>query len=667
MMQAQDRPQPKPGKAPVVNIKKPQTFVLANGLKVMIVEDHKLPRVTYNLTLDNAPFAEGNKKGVDELTSSLIGNGSKKITKDLFNEEIDFFGANVNFSSQGAYANSLSKYANRILELMADGALNPNFTQEEFDKEKAKMLEGLKAQEKSVPAIAGRVTDALAFGKSHPSGEFVTVESLNNVTLADVQTNYQNYFVPENAYLVVIGDVKYNKIKSVIEKLFGPWQKSTTPKLTYTDPKNVDFTQINFIDMPNAVQSEISLVNTINLKMSDPDFLPAAIATYILGGDFNSYLNMNLREKNAWTYGANAIIGSGKYVSKLKSASAVRNVVTDSAVVEFIKEIKKIRTEKVSDELLANVKAGYVGRFVMQVQKPQAIARYALNIETEKLPTDFYENYIKNINAVTAEQVQQAANKYFLIDHTRIVIAGKGSDVLPGLEKLKIPIFYFDKYGNPLEKPVSKEEVPAGVTAKTVLDNYIKAIGGEKAVAAVKTIAMLGSTTIPQAPSPLTFTNKIDSKGKLMVEIAMGPMSLMKQVVNEKGAYLVQQGQRKNIEGTDLAEMKASATPFEELQLAKKTGLTISGIESINGNDAYAIPNGKTTLYYDVKSGLKVAESKTVEQGGNKITQTTNFGDYREVKGVKVPFNIIQNVGFELDIKMSEVKINEGVSDADFQ
>ncbi|WP_304197560.1 pitrilysin family protein [Flavobacterium alvei] len=667
IMQAQDRPQPKPGKAPVVNIKKPQTFILSNGLKVMVVENHKLPRVTFNLTLDNPPFAEGNKKGVDDLTSSLIGNGSKKIAKDIFNEEIDFFGANVNFSSQGAYANTLSKYATQILELMADGALNPNFTQVEFDKEKAKMIEGLKAEEKSVPTINNRVTDALAFGKNHPSGEFVTVETLNNVTLADVQTNYQNYFVPENAYLVIIGDVKYNKIKPLVEKLFGSWTKKSTPKLAYTDPKNVEFTQINFIDMPNSVQSEIALVNTVNLKMSDPDFFPAALATYILGGDFNSYLNMNLREKHGWTYGANAIIGSGKYVSKLKSASAVRNVVTDSAVVEFIKEIKKIRTEKVSDELLNNVKAGYVGRFVMQVQKPQAIARYALNIETEKLPADFYENYIHNINAVTPEQIMTAANKYFLIENTRIVITGKGSDVLPGLEKLKIPIFYFDKYGNPIEKPVSKKEVPAGITAKTVLDNYIKAIGGEKAVSTVKTIAMLGSTTIPQAPSPLTFTNKSDSRGKIMVEIAMGPMSLMKQVVTEKGAYVVQQGQRKNIEGADLAEMQASATPFEELQLAKKTDLVISGIESINGNDAYGVQNGKTTLFYDVKSGLKVAESKTMEQAGNKITQTTNFGDYREVKGVKVPFNIIQNVGFELDIKMSEVKINEGVSDADFQ
>jgi zinc protease len=137
--------------------------------------------------------------------------------------------------------------------------------------------------------------------------------------------------------------------------------------------------------------------------------------------------------------------------------------------------------------------------------------------------------------------------------------------------------------------------------------------------------------------------------------------------VNEKGAYVVQQGQKKNIEGTDLAEMKASATTFEELQLAKKSGLVVSGIEPINGNDAYAIQNGKSTLYYDIKSGLKVSEAKTTEQGGQKMTQTTNYGDYREVKGVKVPFNIIQNVGFELDIKISEVKINEGVSDADFQ
>ncbi|WP_228479205.1 M16 family metallopeptidase [Flavobacterium soyangense] len=456
IMQAQERPQPKPGNTPVINIKKPQTFVLANGLKVLIVEDHKLPRVICNLTLDNAPFAEENKKGVDDLSSRLIGNGSKKISKDAFNEELDFLGADISFSSNGAYASSLSKYAGRILELMADGALNPNFTQEEFDKEKAKMLEGLKAQEKSVPAIANRVVNALTFGKQHPSGEYTSEETLKNVTLTDIEANYQNYFVPENGYLIIIGDVKYKNVKPIVEKLFGSWKKRNIPKVIYAAPEDVSYTQINFVDVPNAVQSEISLVNTIHLKMSDPDFFPAAIATYILGGDFNSYLNMNLREEHGWTYGANAIIGAGKYVTKMKSSSAVKSSVTDSAVVEFIKEIKRIRTENVSDEVLKNVKAGYIGRFVMKVQQPQAVARYALNIETEGLPENFYENYIKTINAVTAEDVKRAANKYFLIDNTRIVIAGKGSDVIPGLEKLKIPIFYFDKSGNPTVKPIIK-------------------------------------------------------------------------------------------------------------------------------------------------------------------------------------------------------------------
>lgn len=666
IMQAQDRPQPKPGNPPVVNIKKPQTFVLANGMKVLIVENHKLPRVSFNLTLDNAPFAEGNKKGVDELTSSLIGNGTKKTTKESFNEEIDFYGANINFSSSGAYASSLSKYSGRVLELLAEGALQPNFTQVEFDKEKAKLLEGLKADEKSVPAIANRVVDVLAFGKNHPSGEYLSEQTVKNVTLADVQTNYNTYFVPENAYLVIIGDIKFKETKAAVEKLFNGWKKQAAPKNTYPNPENVSKLQIDFVDVPNAVQSEISLVNTVNLRMSDPDFFPAAIANQILGGDFNSYLNMNLREKHAWTYGASSSIGSGKYVTKFKASSAVRNTVTDSAVVQFIKEIKRIRTEKVSEDVLKNVKAGYIGRFVMQVEKPQAVARYALNIETEKLPADFYEKYIQTINNVTADDIYRVANKYFLLDNMRIVIAGKGSDVITGLEKLQIPIYYFDKYGNPVEKPATKKEVPTGITAKTVFENYIKAIGGEKAVTAVKTLYMNGTTTVPQAPSPLTFTSKLDSKGKMMVSLAMGPMNLMKQVVNDKGAYIEQQGKRKNLEGNDLAEMKANAAPFEELQLIKRADLKVEGIEPINGSDAYAIKDGKTTYFYDVKSGLKTAEAKTREQDGKSNTQITNFNDYKEVKGVKVPFNLIQNVGFELDIKMSDIKINEGVSDADF-
>ena len=669
IMQAQDRTQPKPGPAPKINIKKPETFSLPNGLKVLVVENHKLPRVSYSLTIDNTPYAEGNKKGVDDLTSSLIGNGSTKTAKDPFNEEIDFLGANINFYSSGASASGLSKHAKRIMELMAEGALMPNFTQDEFDKEKEKLIEGLKTEEKSVTAVASRVERVLAYGRNHPSGEYLSEETINNVSLTDVNENYRTYFVPEHAYLVIVGDVKTKDVKKLVENLFGSWTKATAPRLSYSNPSNVQYSQINFVDMPNAVQSEITILNTVNLKMTDADFFPVILANQVYGGDFNSYLNMNLREAHGWTYGARSSIGFDKNIYSLfKANTQVRNAVTDSAVVEALKELKKIRTEKVTDEILNNVKAGYVGKFVMQVEKPATVARYALNIETEGLPADFYENYIKNINAVTPDDVMRVANKYFLADNARIIVVGKGSEVIAGLESTKIPMFYFDKFGNPTEKPAMKKPVPAGVTAKTVIDAYVAAIGGDKAVKAVKSIAYTGSTTIPQAPMPLSYSSKTDSKGRMMVELSMAGMgSIMKQVVNGNTGYMMQQGQKKVLEGEELAKMKESAVLFNETLLATKPGVTISGIEPMNGSDAYAVVDGDTTYYFDVKSGLKTAESSTEEQGGQKMTRVTNFNDYRVVKGVKVPFNTIMNVGFELDIKMSDVKINEDVSDADFQ
>jgi predicted Zn-dependent peptidase len=661
-MQAQDRPQPKPGPAPKINIGKPQTFELKNGLKVLVVENDKLPRVSYNLSIDNAPYAEGAKKGVSELTSSLIGNGTKTISKDEFNEEIDFLGANINFSSDGAFASGLSKYSKRIMELMADGALNPIFTQEEFDKEKAKLIEGLKADEKSVPSIARRVQRVLAYGKNHPNGEYLSEETINNVNLADVRQNYATYFTPQNAYLVIVGDVKFAEVKANVEKLFGTWKKGVAPQVSYSDPKDVQYTQINFVDAPNAVQSEIAAVHITNLKMTDKDYFAAIVANQILGGDFNSYLNMNLREAHGWTYGARSGLRGNKYISNFTASTQVRNAVTDSAVVEILKEIKRIRTEKVTDETLKNVKAGYIGKFVMDIEKPTTVARYALQTKTQSLPADFYENYIKNINAVTADDVLRVSKKYFLADNLRIVIVSKAGDVLPGLEKTNIPIFYFDKYGNKVDKPEEKK-VNADVTAKSVLEKYIAAVGGQKAVADVKSLFLTGSTTVPGAPAPLTYINKTDADGKLMIELTMSGMSMMKQVVNGDTGFMAQQGQKMNLEGEMLEDMKVIAHPFPEVNLLKNEGITLKGIESQDGKDCYAIVNGKTTSYYEVATGLKIADVTATPQGSSAIT----YKDYREVKGVKIPYNYVMNVGFDLDIKISDIKVNEGVSDADFQ
>jgi predicted Zn-dependent peptidase len=670
-MQAQDRPMPKQGPAPSINIKKPVTFVLENGLKVLVVENNKLPRVSYNLTLDNTPFAEGSKKGVTDLVSSMIGNATESISKDKFNEEIDFLGANINFYESGASANGLSRYSARILELLADGALNPLFTQEDFDAERAKLIEGLKSDEKSASAIAGRVQNVLTYGKEHYNGEFTSEETLKNVTLQDVINHYNTYFVPANAYLVVIGDVKTKDVKKKVEELFGAdvWKTASAPNLTYNDPKDLQYSQINFVDVPNAVQSEIAMINLSKLKMTDKDYFAAILANQILGGGGEGRLFLNLREKHGWTYGSYSNLGASKYISKFSSTASVRNAVTDSAVVEIFNELRKIRTDLVSEEDLKNAKAKYIGNFVMQIEKPATIARYALNIKTLGLPEDFYENYVKNINAVTPEDVRNAAKKYFLADNTRVVIVGKAADVLPGLEamsaKEKMPIFYFDKYGSKVDKPVVKKDIPAGVTAQSIVKNYIDAVGGEKALKAVKTILVSAKGTI-QGQS-LDMVSKISNKGMSTTNISMGGMSMMKQVIGDKSGYQTVQGQKKAIEGEELVKEKKDAVPFVELSFLSDKTIVLSGIESLNGQDAYAVQVGTTKYFYDVKTGLRVATENETGEGAQKRKTMTYYADYVEVKGVKFPYKTTMDVGIPLEFITQDVKINEGVTDKDFE
>ena len=666
---AQDRSMPKSGPAPTVNIGKPTTFTLKNGLKVLVVENKKLPRVSYNLTIDVVPYAENDKKGVSDLLSDMLGNGTKKISKDAFNEETDFLGANIGYSSSGAYASGLSKYSDRILELMADGALNPILTQEELEDSRTRMIESLKSNEKSVSAIAGRVENVLAYGKNHPSGEYTSEQTLKNVTLQDVKQNYNTYFVPGNAYLVIIGDVDTKTIKKQVEKNFGSWKKAIAPSISFTEPTNLQYSQINFVNVPHAVQSEISVVNTVNLKMTDKEFFAGVLANQILGGGGEGRLFLNLREAHGWTYGSYSSLGVGKYTRKFRASASVRNAVTDSAVVEILNEINKIRTELVTAEDLKNAKAKYIGSFVMETQKPGTIARYALNTETNKLPEDFYENYIKNINAVTAEDIKNVANKYFLVDKIRIIIAGKAADVLPNLEKTakqhKLPIFYFDQYGNKAEKPEINRAIPKGVTVNSVLTDYIIAVGGEKKLKEIKSLLTVSSGTIQGSPAELT--NKGTNDGKSFSEIKMMGMSVVKQVFDGAKGKIYQQGQSMDMPEEMIKELKGKSL-FDELDLLKSDA-KLAALETFNDTDVYVITQGDKTYYYDVKTKFKVAEKTESEQMGQKVVTTNRFSEYKDVKGIKIPYETDLELAPGMSIKLmtTQVKVNEGVTPNDFK
>ena len=439
--------QPKGGVMPSLKFQKPQTFVLANGLKVLVVANHKLPRVTFQLQIDHPLFTEGDKKGVDSLTSALLGKGSLNITKEAFFEEIDFLGLEMQFHASGAKAEGLSKYAGRILELFAEGCLHPNFTQEELDKERNKLIEALRSNEKNVQHTLARIENSVTFGENHPKGEFTTEATLNCVTLADVIANYQNYFNPQQAYLVIIGDVNFETVQTKVTALFSNWKANPYPTTTYDVPPTVAQTQITWVNMDHAVQTDISVVNTMDLPMNDPDYFPVVIANQILGGGADGRLFLNLREKHGWTYGSYSTIGAGKYTQKFKASAQVRHNVVGDAILEILKEIKLLRTTLVSEADLQLAKSKYIGNFIMQSQKPEAIARYALHTEIQNLPFDFYENYIENMNRVSAEDVLRVAQHYFLADNCHVFAVGKGTAIRSELEKTGITTVVVDNFG----------------------------------------------------------------------------------------------------------------------------------------------------------------------------------------------------------------------------
>ncbi len=268
-----DRSQiPSAGPTPSIELGEVKTFTLSNGLKVFVVENHKLPSAYASLSLDNNPDVEGKIKGVSSLASSLLGNGSTTISKDDFHKEIDFMGASLYVSTNGGYASSLKRFFPRILELMADTLINPIFLVEEFDKEKAKLIDNIKSNQKNIAVVANRVKNKLSYGKKHPFGEFLTLETVNNVSLDHVVSYYSSFVRPNNAYLVIVGDVEFDQIKTLVTTLFERWNANPVPISKLPKVKNPKETSLYIVDMPNAVQSEIYVTNSFDLTMSNPDF-----------------------------------------------------------------------------------------------------------------------------------------------------------------------------------------------------------------------------------------------------------------------------------------------------------------------------------------------------------------------------------------------------------
>jgi len=674
-----DRSQiPSSGPTPEVNLRDAKEFKLKNGLTVLVATDTKFPVVSWSLNLNNPPVFEGNKAGVQSLTGALLGKETLKSTKDEFAEKVDFLGASLSVTPNGGFGYCLTKYQEDVFSLFAEAAFETKFTQAELDFEKEQLIEGIKSGENSAAAIAQNVRGAVFYGKNHAAGEIITEETINNVSLEDVKQFYTDRFKPSNGFILFTGDITVKEVKTLLKKYMKGWESGSVSIPEYPPFEDVTTTEINFVDVPNAVQTELAVMSVSDLKMTDNDYHACLVANYILGGAFGSYLNMNLREKNGYTYGVRSSLGTARwYNSSFRVTTKVRNAVTDSAVVEVLKEIKRIKSEPVDNELLVNAKAKFLGNFILQSEDKTVAARRALSIKTNKLPEDFYKNYISSIDAVTVEDVQRVSRKYFSDENVRVVLVGKGSDVVDNLEKIewngkKLPIKFFDKDANSVEKPVFSKPLPEGLTAETVVKNYITAIGGEENLRSINSILVNAEVTIPGAPFKPKAIIKQMSPNKFSMElIAEGMGTLMKQKFNGENGYMEQQGRKVPMDDATLSSRKSTKGLFEELFM-EPSSLKLESKTDINGKDVYKIiltkDDKSSVRYYDVNTSYLVRTEETSEAQGQSITTVTDFSNYKELDGVMTPYTMKITTGPQSFIfETIETKLNEGVTGEDFK
>lgn len=663
---------PKPGPAPKIQMGTYESFTLDNGLECIVVKNDKLPRVSFQYTLNIDPIMEKDKAGMVEMTGEMLRRGTKNRTKQEIDEEVDFIGATLNTSSTGVYASSLTKHSDKVLDLMADVLLNPTFPEDELEKVKKQTLSGLASAKNDPSSISSNVANVLRYGKSHPYGELITEETVNNITSEDLKTYYYGNFNPNAGYLIIVGDIDVKAAQEKMQAYFDRWVQGEVKKRAYAVPTAPEETNVAMVDRPGAVQSVITVTYPVDLKPGSDDRIAASVANGILGGGgFSGRLMQNLREDKGYTYGAGSSLSYDPLVGVFTASAQVRNEVTDSAIAEFIYEIDRMSTEKVSPEDLQKIKNIMTGSFARSLERPQTVANFALNIARYDLPADYYETYLERLAAVTAEDVMRVSKKYLNSMNANILVVGDKDAVGEKIAKFDQDggVSYFDNYGNPVEESEVNTE---DMQVEDVVVNYINAIGGEKVMNAVQDVKT--NLTLSMMGQELDATILQKKSNKFKMTISMAGQVFQEQIYDGTNGAMVQQGQTMKLEGKQLDGLKEQAVMFPELSyLDSEYQLELKGVEKIDGKDAYKLivtaPSGnKVTEYYDVENGLKLRSIGVLESPQGNISQTTDYSDYKEVGGVLMPHVMKQTMGPQ-SIKMTikDVKVNDGIDDAAFE
>src|SRR5690349_18434967 len=450
------------GKAPVnkevlkVKLPRAEEATLKNGLQVILLPSHKVPTFNMQLVVMSGGLSDkADYRGLANSTAALLREGTTKRSSKDIAEQVDALGATLTANSGLSALTSvvstsgLVENLDQTLELFADVIRNPTFPQAEVDKYKTRTLAQLQVQRSNPQFLAAEQFNKAIYGANHPASLIAPpAESIKKLTSKDLADFHSTYYRPNNAILAIVGDVTMKEIMPKIEKAFGEWEKGDVPATTIPAVPAQAESRIYLIDRPGSVQTVLQL-GTLGIERTSPDYFSVLVADRILGGGPSGRLFLNLREDKGYTYGAYSNFGGTKFRGTWISSSEVRTDVTEGAMKEFMYELNRLRTEKVSAQELENAKRAIIGSFALSLEQPQALLQNIITQKLYNLPADYWDTYPQKVSAITADDVQRVAQKYIDLNHLQVVAVGDASKAREVLEKYgKVEVF--DADGKPV-------------------------------------------------------------------------------------------------------------------------------------------------------------------------------------------------------------------------
>ncbi len=422
---------PVPGTPKDVHFPEYFETTLPNGLTLIVYERHELPTVTVNVVIRGGSSHDAGMPGLASMMGELLTKGTPTRTASNVVEEIEFLGGSIGsgagWDSCSSGITILSRFLDKALAVLADVTMHPSFPAEELDRLREQRLAHIMQRKSNPSSLAMTQFQRAVFG-SHPYAQPAegTEDTVRTVTPAMIADFHRRFFIPNNAFIIAVGDVSPAAMEPLVAELFGGWEPGTPPAPIEQEIAEPQGITVHVVDRPSAVQSSI-VVGHAGIARSNPDYIAASIVNTILGGYFGSRLNLNLREHKGYTYGAFSRFDARLMPGPFIAGADVRNEVTDLAVDEFIREITRLVQEPVGGEELSNVKSYVTGNFPIQIETPVQVAQRIINLELYGLGRTYYNTFNSRVLALTPDDILRTARTYLHPERLVIVAAGRGT------------------------------------------------------------------------------------------------------------------------------------------------------------------------------------------------------------------------------------------------